>query len=75
VISSLKNRGVQGILLAAAALEEFAGTWDARYPMIAKSWRARRWCGYESGTGKGRFTQAAVFQKKQTKKNHIAATL
>jgi transposase-like protein len=28
--------------LAAAALDEFAGTWDARYPMIAKSWRARR---------------------------------
>jgi transposase-like protein len=27
--------------LAACALEEFAGTWDARCPMIAKSWRAR----------------------------------
>jgi transposase-like protein len=27
--------------LAAAALEEFAAAWDARYPMIAKSWRAR----------------------------------
>jgi transposase-like protein len=28
--------------LAAEALEEFAGDWDAKYPMIAKSWR-KRW--------------------------------
>jgi transposase-like protein len=27
--------------LASAALEEFAGVWDAKYPMIAKSWRNR----------------------------------
>jgi transposase-like protein len=27
--------------LAAAALEEFAGVWDTKYPMIAKSWRNR----------------------------------
>jgi transposase-like protein len=25
--------------LAAAALEEFAGVWDQKYPMIARSWR------------------------------------
>jgi transposase-like protein len=27
---------------AAVALEEFAGVWDKKYPMIAKSWRNRR---------------------------------
>jgi transposase-like protein len=27
--------------LAAEALEEFAGAWDAKYPMISKSWRNR----------------------------------
>jgi transposase-like protein len=27
--------------LASATLEEFAGVWDAKYPMIAKSWRSR----------------------------------
>jgi transposase-like protein len=26
---------------ASAALEEFAGVWDTKYPMIAKSWRNR----------------------------------
>jgi transposase-like protein len=27
--------------LASAALEEFAGVWDTKYPMTAKSWRNR----------------------------------
>jgi transposase-like protein len=27
--------------LAAEALEEFAGAWDAKHPMISKSWRNR----------------------------------
>jgi transposase-like protein len=27
--------------LASADLEEFAGVWDTKYPMIAKSWRNR----------------------------------
>jgi transposase-like protein len=31
--------------LAAFALEEFAGVWDAKYPMISKSWR-NRWIHY-----------------------------
>jgi transposase-like protein len=26
---------------ASAALEEFAGVWDTKYPMTAKSWRNR----------------------------------
>jgi transposase-like protein len=28
--------------LASEALEEFAGIWDKKYPMTAKSWRSRR---------------------------------
>jgi transposase-like protein len=42
VIAGLKSIYLApSVEVAAQALEEFAGVWDNKYPMIAKSWRNR----------------------------------
>jgi transposase-like protein len=42
VITGLKNIYLApSAELAACALDDFAAAWDAKYPMISKSWRSR----------------------------------